>query len=119
MLPRPRRRAARLHAGAAAAGAAGRSIRAERACRVHVLASPLSQEVHVMQFTTLPGTDVSVSRRFLGTMTFGSPGDETDAIRLVHDADERRVNFIGTDKMDEGYNRFAVSSRGVAEEIVG
>ena len=38
-----------------------------------------------MQFTTLPGTGISVSRLCLGTMTFGSPVAEPDAIRLVHD----------------------------------
>ena len=36
-----------------------------------------------MQFTTLPGTGISVSRLCLGTMTFGSPVAEPDAIRLV------------------------------------
>ena len=41
-----------------------------------------------MQFTTLPGTGISVSRLCLGTMTFGSPVAEPDAIRLVHDAAE-------------------------------
>lgn len=119
MLPRPRRLAARLHAGAAAAGAAGRSGRAERACRVHVLTSLLSLEEPVMQFTTLPGTGISVSRLCLGTMTFGSPVAEPDAIRLVHDAAELGVNFIDTANMYEGYNRFAGSAGGVAEEIVG
>ena len=37
-----------------------------------------------MQFTTLPGSDLSVSRLCLGTMTFGSPVAGLDAIRLVH-----------------------------------
>ena len=105
--------------GAAAAGAAGRSGRAERARRVHVLTSLLSQEEPVMQFTTLPGTGISVSRLCLGTMTFGSPVAEPDAIRLVHDAAELGVNFIDTANMYEGYNRFAGSAGGVAEEIVG
>lgn len=72
-----------------------------------------------MQFTTLPGTGISVSRLCLGTMTFGSPVSEPDAIRLVHDAAELGVNFIDTANMYEGYNRFAGSAGGVAEEIVG
>ena len=72
-----------------------------------------------MQFTTLPGTGISVSRLCLGTMTFGSPVAEPDAIRLVHDAAELGVNFIDTANMYEGYNRFAGSAGGVAEEIVG
>lgn len=72
-----------------------------------------------MQFTTLPGTGISVSRLCLGTMTFGSPVAEPDAIRLVHDAAELGINFIDTANMYEGYNRFAGSAGGVAEEIVG
>ena len=72
-----------------------------------------------MQFTTLPGSDLSVSRLCLGTMTFGSPVAEPDAIRLVHDAAELGVNFIDTANMYEGYNRFAGSAGGVAEDIVG
>ena len=52
-------------------------------------------------------------------MTFGSPVAEPDAIRLVHDAAELGVNFIDTANMYEGYNRFAGSAGGVAEEIVG
>ena len=67
-----------------------------------------------MQFTTLPGTGISVSRLCLGTMTFGSPVAEPDAIRLVHDAAELGVNFIDTANMYEGYNRFAGSAGGVA-----
>ena len=72
-----------------------------------------------MQFTTLPGTGISVSRLCLGTMTFGSPVAGPDAIRLVHYAAELGVNFIDTANMYEGYNRFAGSAGGVAEEIVG
>ena len=72
-----------------------------------------------MQFTTLPGSDLSVSRLCLGTMTFGSPVAGPDAIRLVHYAAELGVNFIDTANMYEGYNRFAGSAGGVAEEIVG
>ena len=33
-----------------------------------------------MQFTTLPGTGISVSRLCLGTMTFGSPVSEPDSL---------------------------------------
>ena len=72
-----------------------------------------------MQFTTLPVSDLSVSRLCLGTMTCGSPVAGPDAIRLVHYAAELGVNFIDTANMYEGYNRFAGSAGGVAEEIVG
>ena len=37
----------------------------------------------------------------------------------MHDAAELGVNFIDTANMYEGYNRFAGSAGGVAEEIVG
>ena len=63
-----------------------------------------------MQFTTLPGTGISVSRLCLGTMTFGSPVAEPDAIRLVHDAAELGVNFIDTANMYEGYNRSSIDA---------
>lgn len=72
-----------------------------------------------MQYTTLPGTALSVSRLCLGTMTFGSPVAEPEAIRLVHHAAGLGVNFIDTANMYEGYNRYAGSAGGVAEEIVG
>lgn len=72
-----------------------------------------------MQYITLPGTGISVSRLCLGTMTFGSPVAEPDAIRLVHYAAGLGINFIDTANMYEGYNRYAGSAGGVAEEIVG
>lgn len=72
-----------------------------------------------MQYVTLPQSDLTVSRLCLGTMTFGSPVEEAAAIRLVHDASELGVNFIDTANMYEGYNRYAGSAGGVAEEIVG
>ena len=53
-------------------------------------------------------------------MTFGSPVGEEDAVRLVRYAlDEHNINFIDTANMYEGYNRYAGSAGGVAEEIVG
>ena len=71
-----------------------------------------------MQYASLPG--MRVSRICLGTMTFGNPVLEKDAIRLVRYAlDEHGVNFVDTANMYEGYNRVAGSAGGVAEEIVG
>lgn len=73
-----------------------------------------------MKYSVIPGTDMNVSRVCLGTMTFGSPVPEADAIRLVRYAmDEHGINFVDTANMYEGYNRFAGSSGGVAEEILG
>ena len=73
-----------------------------------------------MQYTKIPGTDMQASRICLGTMTFGSPVAGPDAMRLVRYAlEEHGVNFIDTANMYEGYNRYAGSAGGVAEEIVG
>lgn len=73
-----------------------------------------------MQYARIPGTDLRVSRICLGTMTFGSPVGEEDAVRLVRCAlEEHNINFIDTANMYEGYNRYAGSAGGVAEEIVG
>jgi aryl-alcohol dehydrogenase-like predicted oxidoreductase len=52
-------------------------------------------------------------------MTFGSPVGETDAIRLVHHALGRGINFIDTANIYEGYSRFIGSPGGVAEAILG
>lgn len=73
-----------------------------------------------MQYVRIPGTELRVSRICLGTMTFGSPVGEEDAVRLVRYAlNEHNINFIDTANMYEGYNRYAGSAGGVAEEIVG
>lgn len=73
-----------------------------------------------MQYVRIPGTELRVSRICLGTMTFGSPVGEEDVVRLVRYAlDEHNINFIDTANMYEGYNRYAGSAGGVAEEIVG
>ena len=73
-----------------------------------------------MKYSLIPGTDMKVSKICLGTMTFGSPVPEADAIRLVHYAlNEHGINFVDTANMYEGYNRVAGSSGGVAEEILG
>lgn len=68
----------------------------------------------------LPGTGIRVSPICLGTMTFGSPLEEKEAVRLLNYAyDTYGLNFIDTANMYEGYNRYAGSPGGVAEEIVG
>ena len=72
-----------------------------------------------MKYNGIPATDIAVSPICLGTMTFGTPVGEAEAIRLVRHADSRGVNFIDTANMYEGYARVAGSAGGVAEEIVG
>lgn len=73
-----------------------------------------------MEYTQIPGTEFRVSRICLGTMTFGSPVQRPDAVRLIRDAaEECGINFIDTANMYEGYDRYAGSAGGVAEEIVG
>ncbi|NTV38294.1 MAG: aldo/keto reductase, partial [Anaerolineales bacterium] len=72
-----------------------------------------------MERRTIPHTSLRVSTLCLGTMTFGTPVAEADAIRLTHAALERGVNFIDTANMYEGYARFVGSPGGVAEEILG
>ena len=73
-----------------------------------------------MKYSVIPGTEMKVSQVCLGTMTFGSPVPEADAVRLVRYAlDEHGINFVDTANMYEGYNRYAGSAGGVAEEILG
>lgn len=71
-----------------------------------------------MQQQTIPRTSLQVSPLCLGTMTFGVPVGEAEAIRLVHQALDRGVNFIDTANMYEGYARVVGSVGGVAEEIL-
>jgi len=52
-------------------------------------------------------------------MTFGSPVEEAEAIRLIHAALDLGINFIDTANVYEGYARYLGSAGGVAEEIVG
>ena len=52
-------------------------------------------------------------------MTYGSPVAFDDAVKLTQYAVSRGVNLIDTANMYEGYNRYAGSAGGVAEEIVG
>lgn len=73
-----------------------------------------------MEFSILPQTDIRVSKLCLGTMTFGSPLGEDEAVRLLnYSLDQYGINFVDTANMYEGYNRYAGSAGGVAEEIVG
>lgn len=72
-----------------------------------------------MQSRPISNTNLIVSPICLGTMTFGTPVGEAEAIRLVHWALDHGVNFIDTANMYEGYTRTVGSPGGVAEMILG
>ena len=63
-----------------------------------------------MEYQTLRGTGITVSRVCLGTMTFGDQVDESTAARMIDMAIDAGVNFI--DEAD-------VYVKGRSEEIVG
>lgn len=72
-----------------------------------------------MQYRVLGTSGLLVSPICLGTMTFGQPVGEADAIKLVHGALDLGINFVDTANVYEGYRRVLGSPGGVAEEIVG
>lgn len=72
-----------------------------------------------MKHRVLGSSGLLVSPICLGTMTFGEPVGEAEAVRLVHAAMDLGINFIDTANVYEGYSRFLGSPGGVAEEIVG
>lgn len=67
----------------------------------------------------IPGTEINVFPITLGTMTYGSPVAFDEAVKLTQYAVSCGINLIDTANMYEGYNRYAGSAGGVAEEIVG
>ncbi|HVO89758.1 MAG TPA: aldo/keto reductase, partial [Casimicrobiaceae bacterium] len=52
-----------------------------------------------MEYRTLPGTDLEVSRVALGTMTWGEQNSETDAQAQLEYAVAQGINFIDTAEM--------------------
>jgi aryl-alcohol dehydrogenase-like predicted oxidoreductase len=72
-----------------------------------------------MDYRVLGSSGLLVSPVCLGTMTFGTPVGEAEAVRLVHAAIDLGINFIDTANIYEGYSRFLGSPGGVAEEILG
>ncbi len=72
-----------------------------------------------MQLRPLGSSGLLVSPICLGTMTFGTPVSEEEAIRLTHAAIDLGINFIDTANVYEGYARYLGSPGGIAEEIVG
>lgn len=72
-----------------------------------------------MQYRRLGSSGLLVSPICLGTMTYGSPVQEADAIKITHGAIDLGINFIDTANVYEGYDRYMGSSGGVAEVILG
>jgi aryl-alcohol dehydrogenase-like predicted oxidoreductase len=72
-----------------------------------------------MRKNRVSGTNIEVSAICLGTMTFGTPVAEKEAVALVHWALDHGINFIDTADIYEGYTRFLGSPGGVAESILG
>ena len=72
-----------------------------------------------MEKQELGASGLRVSPICLGTMTFGRPVAEADAIEMVHGAIDLGINFIDTANVYEGYDRVLGSAGGVAEEILG
>lgn len=70
-------------------------------------------------YVPLGSSGILVSRICLGTMTFGTPVAEREAIGLVHTALDMGINFVDTANVYEGYRRVLGSPGGEAEEIVG
>ncbi|MBZ4043333.1 NADP(H)-dependent aldo-keto reductase [Flavobacterium hibisci] len=70
-----------------------------------------------MKYTTLPNTDISVSKICLGTMTFGEQNTEAEGHQQMDYAFENGVNFFDTAEM------YSVPAReetyGSTEKIVG
>jgi aryl-alcohol dehydrogenase-like predicted oxidoreductase len=62
-----------------------------------------------MQYQTLRGTGITISRLSLGTMTFGAQTDEATSIRMVDMAVDAGINFI--DCAD-------IYVRGISEQIL-
>ena len=52
-----------------------------------------------MKYTTLPNTDIKVSKICLGTMTFGQQNTEADGHAQMDYAFEKGINFFDTAEM--------------------
>ena len=70
-----------------------------------------------MKYTTLPNTNIKVSKICLGTMTFGEQNTEKDAHEQLNYAVEQGVNFVDTAEL------YAVPGRketqGLTEKYIG
>jgi len=70
-----------------------------------------------MKYTTLPNTDIKVSKICLGTMTFGEQNNEVEAHQQLNYATEQGVNFIDTAEMYSVPGR--KETQGLTEKYIG
>ncbi len=82
-------------------------------------AAPAARPASALPRRPVPGFGAEVPVLCLGTMTFGSPVGEPEAVDLVHRALDLGLTFVDTANMYEGYARVPGSAGGVAEEILG
>jgi len=71
-----------------------------------------------MKYTTLPTTDIKVSKICLGTMTFGEQNTEEDGHAQLNYAVEQGINFIDTAELYSVPNARA-ETYGSTERIIG
>ena len=70
-----------------------------------------------MKYTTLPNTDIKVSKICLGTMTFGEQNTEIEAHQQLDYAFDKGVNFIDTAEMYPVPGR--AETQGKTEQYIG
>ncbi len=70
-----------------------------------------------MKYTTIPNTDIKVSKICLGTMTFGEQNSESDAHEQLNYAVEQGVNFIDTAELYAIPGR--AETQGLTERYIG
>lgn len=70
-----------------------------------------------MKYTTLPNTEIKVSKICLGTMTFGEQNSETDAHEQLNYAVDQGINFIDTAELYSVPGR--VETQGLTEKYIG
>lgn len=70
-----------------------------------------------MKYTTLPNTDLNVSKICLGTMTFGRQNTEIEAHQQMDFALEKGVNFFDTAEMYAV--PFTPETQGLTEQYIG
>jgi aryl-alcohol dehydrogenase-like predicted oxidoreductase len=72
-----------------------------------------------MRYRKLGSSTITVSEICLGTMTFGTPVAEKEAIAIVRSAIDMGIDFFDTANIYEGYSRYVGSAGGVGETILG
>lgn len=70
-----------------------------------------------MKYTTIPNTDIKVSKLCLGTMTFGEQNSEAEAHEQLNYAAKQGINFIDTAEMYSVPGR--KETQGDSERIIG